>query len=275
MAVIADIDQLTGKLMTNILEIPLGINPSNETIYSDIKDFPHLLVGGTTGSGKTSFLTSMICSLLMKTTPDQLQFMLVDTKMVEMPIYEGIPHLLCPVITDAWEAIDNFKALVRLMEARYEAAKELNAKTLDELNERLSPRDKLPYIVVICDEIADLMMLSKNEVEESITRIAQKARAVGIHLVLATQSPRREVISGLLKSNLPSRLAFAVGSGLDSRIILDSMGAEQLIGRGDALFSAQGRQPFRIQTPFIESSEVEAIVQHWRDQVYWQEKKAA
>lgn len=261
--------------MTNILEIPLGINPSNETIYANIKDFPHLLVGGTTGSGKTSFLTSMICSLLMKATPDQLQFMMVDTKMVEMPIYEDIPHLLCPVITDAWEAIDNFKALVRLMESRYEAAKELNAKTLDELNERLPSRDKLPYIIVVCDEIADLMMLSKHDVEESITRLAQKARSCGIHLVLATQSPRREVISGLLKSNLPTRIAFAVGSGLDSRIILDCMGAEQLIGRGDALFSSQGRQPFRIQTPFIESSEVEAIVQHWRDQVYWQEKRAA
>lgn len=261
--------------MIDILDIPLGVNPSNEEVYADIKDFPHLLIGGTTGSGKTSFLTSMICSLLMKATPADLQLILVDTKMVEFPIYDGIPHLLCPVITDAWEAIDNLRALVALMESRYEAAKELGARTLDELNEKLPPCDKLPYIVVIVDEVADLLLLSKYEVEESITRIAQKARSVGIHLVLATQSPRKEVISGLLKANLPSRLAFAVGSALDSRIILDQGGAEKLIGRGDALFSSQGKQPFRIQTPLVSKEEIEKIVKFWQDQIYWKENLAA
>jgi S-DNA-T family DNA segregation ATPase FtsK/SpoIIIE len=261
--------------MTKVLDIPLGINPSNETIHVDIKDFPHMLVAGTTGAGKTMYLTNMICSLLMKATPDDLQLMLVDSKQVEFPIYEDIPHLLCPVVTDAWEAIDNFQALVGLMESRYEAAKEFNTKTLDELNEKLSPHDKLPYIVVIVDEVSDLMMLSKYEIEESVTRIAQKSRAVGIHLILATQSPRREVITGLMKANLPSRLAFAVGSGLDSRIILDSMGAERLLGRGDALFSSQGKKPFRIQTPLIEKNEIEKLVSFWRDQSYWQERQAA
>lgn len=261
--------------MPDILNIPLGVNPSNESVFVNIKDFPHLLIGGTTGSGKTSFLSSMICSLLMKATPADLQLMLVDTKMVDLPQYEGIPHLLCPVVTDAWEGIDNLRALVALMESRYEAAKELNAKTLDELNERLSPRDNLPYIVVIVDEVADLLLLSKYEVEESIVRIAQKARAVGIHLILATQSPRREVISGLLKANLPSRLAFAVGSALDSRIILDQGGAQDLIGRGDSLFSSQGKQPFRIQTSFVSKEEIKSIVKFWQDQIYWKENLAA
>jgi S-DNA-T family DNA segregation ATPase FtsK/SpoIIIE len=261
--------------MNNILNIPLGVNPSNEVVHVDIKDFPHLLIAGTTGSGKTSYLHSMICSLLMKTTPDQLQFMMVDSKMVELPIYDSIPHLLCPVITDAWEAITSFKALVSFMESRYKLAQEYGAKDLDELNEKLPQHEKRPYILVVVDEMADLMMLSKHEIEESITRLAQKSRAVGIHLVLATQSPRREVVTGLIKSNLPSRLAFAVGSALDSRIILDQGGAQDLIGAGDALFSSQGRTPFRIQTPYVDSEEISAVVKFWQDQVYWQERQAA
>lgn len=261
--------------MSNILGIPLGISPSNEIIHYNLADAPHMLIGGTTGSGKSSFLSSMICSLLMNTTPDDLMFMMIDTKMVELTVYDGIPNLLCPCITDAWDAVDNLKALVAIMEERYKLAQEYGAKNLDELNEKLHPGQKLPYILVVCDEIADLMMLSKHEVEESITRLAQKSRAVGVHLVLATQSPRREVISGLLKSNLPTRLAFAVGSALDSRIILDAQGAQDLLGQGDALFSAQGRAARRIQCPYINSTEIESIIEHWRNQIFWQEKVAA
>lgn len=259
----------------NILDIPLGISPNNEVIYYNLADAPHCLVAGTTGSGKSSFLHSMICSLLMKTTPDDLMFMMIDTKMVELTLYDGIPNLLCPCIADAWDAIDNLKALVATMEQRYKLAQEYGAKDLIELNKKLPIGQKLPYILVVVDEVADLIMLSKHEVEECVVRIAQKARAVGIHLVLATQSPRREVISGLLKANLPSRMAFAVGSALDSRIILDAQGAQDLLGNGDCLFSAQGRPARRIQCPYISSEEINSIVNFWRDQIYWNDKVAA
>jgi DNA segregation ATPase FtsK/SpoIIIE, S-DNA-T family len=243
------------------LTVPLGISPDNKIISHSIKNMPHLLVGGTTGSGKSSGLNSLICSLLLTTTPDELQFMLFDTKQVELTVYEGIKNLITPVVTDPFEAVIHFKALVGMMDKRYKFAQEMGAKSLDELNEKLIPYGhKIPYLLVVVDEIADLMFLSKHEVEESITRIAGKARAVGIHLVLATQSPRREVISGLLKSNLPSRLAFATSSPLDSRIILDKMGAESLLGAGDAMFSDQGKAPVRLQSPFVSSDEIEYIV---------------
>jgi DNA segregation ATPase FtsK/SpoIIIE, S-DNA-T family len=246
------------------LTVPLGISPDNQVISHSIKDMPHLLVGGVTGGGKSIALHSMICSLLMTTTPDELQLMLVDSKCVEMPQYEGIPNLITPVITDAYEAVDFFKALVLMMDKRYKFAQEMGARSLDELNEKLSPENKIPYILVVCDEIADLMFLSKHDVEESITRIAGKARAVGIHVILATQSPRREVISGLLKSNLPSRIGFSTSSSLDSRIIMDSMGCENLLGNGDMLFSNQGKSPIRLQSPLITSAEIESIVDSLR-----------
>lgn len=259
----------------NILDIPLGISPNNEVIYYNLADAPHCLIAGCTGSGKSSMLHSIICSLLMKTTPDELMFMFIDSKQIELTQYDGIPNLLCPCITDAWDAIDNLKALVATMEQRYKLAQEYGAKDLIELNEKLPLGQKLPYILVVIDEVADLMALSKNEVEESVVRIAQKARACGIHLVVATQSPRREVISGLLKTNLPTRMAFAVGSALDSRIILDAQGAQDLLGNGDCLFSEQGRPARRIQCPYISSIEIESIAEHWRNQIYFHDKVAA
>jgi S-DNA-T family DNA segregation ATPase FtsK/SpoIIIE len=260
--------------MNNTLNIPLGISPTNEVISFDLAEAPHCLVAGTTGSGKSTFLHSMICSLLMKTTPDELMFMLIDSKSVELTLYDGIPNLLTPCITDAWDAIDNLKALVATMEQRYKLAKEYNVKDLIELNEKLPTGQKLPYILVVVDEVADLIMLSKHEVEESIVRIAQKARAVGIHLVVATQSPRREVITGILKANLSSRIGFSTTSALDSNII-GVKGCENLLGNGDMMFSNQGRAPIRLQTPFISSEEIDSIVSHWRNQIYWQERVAA
>lgn len=250
----------------SILDIPLGINTSNKVIKYDLTEAPHLLVAGTTGSGKSTFIHAMLCALLSKNTPDDLLIHLTDTKMVELDIYRDIPHLLAPVATDAYEAVDHFQALVSMMNIRYEMVKESGSRSLEEFNNKVNKNDKLPYILVVVDEVADLIMVAKKDIEESIVRIAQKARAVGIHLVLATQSPRRDVISGLLKCNLPSRIAFSTSSELDSRIILDYNGAGNLTGLGDGLFSDQGNPPIRFQAPYISSNEINSIVSHWKSQ---------
>ncbi len=253
---------------------PLGVRPDNNIINCNIPSCPHILVAGQTGSGKSTMLHSMICSLLMKFTPDEVVFHLTDTKKNELDIYNGIPNLIAPVVDDSWDAIQHFQALVHVMENRYQLAQEYNSKNLEELNERLPPGQKLPYILIIVDEIADLMYLSKHTVEESVVRLAQKSRAVGIHLILATQSPRREVVTGLLKANLTSRLAFSTSSELDSRIILDKNGSGQLIGNGDALYSFNGTGLQRLQSPLITSAEISAVVDWWKDQIYWQKEAA-
>ena len=248
------------------LEFPLGVTSDNQILSIDIRKMPHLLIGGTTGSGKSVGLHNMICSLLMATTPDELLILPVDTKMVELTVYDGIPNLICDCVTDGYEAVEYFQALVKLMEDRYHLAQEFGAKSLDELNQKLLPNQKLPYILVVVDEVADLMMINKHSVEESIVRIAQKGRACGMNLVVATQSPRREVITGLLKSNLPSRLAFATSSSLDSRIIIDKNGAQNLLGNGDFLFSWGGRIPTRIQSPYINQTEISSITNFLKSQ---------
>lgn len=248
--------------MTRQLNFPLGLDTNNNIVHLDISEAPHILVGGTTGSGKSSFLHSIICSLLMKITPDELNFLMIDTKMVELTSYDGIPNLISDCVTDAYEAFDYLNALVGMMESRYLMLQEFGAKSLPELNNKLSHDNKIPYILLVVDEIADLMMISKHKVEESIVRLGQKGRACGIHMVLATQTPRREVISGVLKSNLPTRIAFSTASELDSRIIINCNGAAQLLGHGDALFSDQGRKPIRLQTPYISSEEIINIVNH-------------
>lgn len=257
------------------LTIPIGVAPNNSIIARNIRTFPHCLVAGMTGSGKSLALHSMICSLLMKSTPDELLFLLVDTKQVELTMYDEIPNLLTPVVTDAWEAVDHFSALVYTMEERYKLAQKYGARDLTELNDKLPHSQKLPYILVVVDEIADLIYLSKHEIEEAVVRIAQKARAVGIYLVLATQTPRREIITGILKANLSSRIGFTTASELDSRIIIDKNGCGQLTGNGDAVFIFNGKIPQRIQSPFVSSEEIGAIVKHWHDQIYWQKEIAA
>lgn len=257
------------------LTFSLGTDTSNNILSVDIKQAPHFLIAGQTGAGKSNMLNSMICSLLMKTTPDELLFMNVDTKLVELPIYDGIPNLMCPCVTDAYEAINVLQALVQLMEDRYQITQQYKVKNLDELNSKLSPAQKVPYILVVIDEVADLIMLSKHEVEESIVRIAQKARAVGIHLIVSTQSPRREIITGLLKANLPSRLAFSTSSELDSRIIIDKNGAGALLGMGDCLYSQQGKTPQRVQTPYISGEEIESVINHCKQQNNTEELIAA
>lgn len=246
------------------LTFPLGIGPDGSVINCKIPQAPHLLVSGTTGSGKSTMLNSMICSLLSANTPDDLNFMMIDTKQTELIGYENIPHLVTPVITDAYEAIEKLEVLVGIMELRYEEMRRNNVRKIDELNE--NQYHKLPYIFVIIDEVADLMLISKRAVEESIVRIAQKARACGIHLIISTQTPRREIITGILKANLPSRICFQTTSALDSRIVLDQKGGEELLGNGDSLFSDQGRNPIRVQPPYVNSNEINSIVNHWSNQ---------
>jgi DNA segregation ATPase FtsK/SpoIIIE, S-DNA-T family len=241
------------------LTFPLGITPEGEKIYCNLPEMgPHLLVAGTTGSGKSSMLNSMICSLIGRYSPNDLSIIMLDTKMVELTKYEGIDHLATPVVTDAFEAPIIFDGIVNCMNKRYEAACRVGARNLAELNEKQSIR--YPHLLVVCDELADLMMMNKAKIEDSIVKIAQKARAMGIHFVLATQSPRREIVTGILKCNMSSRLAFATSSELDSRIILDQSGASQLLGSGDALFSQQGRKAFRLQSPLITTQEIERLI---------------
>ncbi len=202
---------------------------------------PHLLIAGQTGSGKSVGMNGFILSMLYKNTPSELRMIMVDPKQVELGIYDGIPHLLTPVINSPDKALNALKWGVAEMERRYSTLKPMNARNLEEYNAKVEPKDRMPAIIIIIDELADLMMSgNKKEVEAAITRIAQKARAVGLHLILATQRPSVDVITGLIKANVPSRVAFTVASNVDSRTILDQIGAEDLLGRGDMLYFPTG-----------------------------------
>jgi S-DNA-T family DNA segregation ATPase FtsK/SpoIIIE len=230
---------------------------------------PHLLVAGTTGAGKSGAINSMLSSILMRATPHEVRMVLVDPKQVELTHYDSIPHLLTPVITSPRQAATALQNLVREMEQRYSYMALARTRTLKDLNEVRARRDEpaLPYILCVIDELADLMMVAPADVEDSIIRIAQKARAVGIHLVLATQSPRVDVITGMIKANVPSRIAFAVSSQTDSRVILDQNGAESLLGMGDMLFSPVGSSRLqRIQGAFIDEAQIEQLTDAWRKQ---------
>ncbi len=248
------------------LQIGLGKDISGQAIFSDITKTPHLLVAGATGSGKSVCINSIIVSILTKASPDEVKLLMVDPKKVELTPYNGIPHLLAPVVTEPKKAVSNLKQMVAEMEWRYEMFAETNTRNIDGYNTKVSNDpdthySTLPYIVIIIDELADLMMVASNEVETSIARLAQMARAAGIHLIIATQRPSTDVITGLIKANIPSRIAFAVSSSIDSRTILDSSGAEKLLGRGDMLLSAQGSNNLhRIQGAFLSDEEVENIV---------------
>jgi S-DNA-T family DNA segregation ATPase FtsK/SpoIIIE len=230
---------------------------------------PHLLVAGTTGAGKSGAINAMLSSILLRATPDDVRLVLVDPKQVELNHYEAIPHLLTPVITSPRMAANALQNLVREMEWRYGVMSVKRTRSLIELNKlRVREGEKaLPYILCVIDELADLMMVAPADVEDSIIRLAQKARAVGIHLVLATQSPRVDVITGMIKANVPSRIAFSVSSQTDSRVILDQNGAESLLGQGDLLFSPVGSSRLqRIQGAYIDEPQIEALTGFWARQ---------
>jgi len=251
------------------LTVWLGKDVAGKAIGADLAKMPHLLVAGTTGAGKSGAINAMLSSILLRATPHDVRLVLVDPKQVELNHYESVPHLLTPVITSPRMAANALQNLVKEMEARYSIMSLARTRSLPELNRVRERRGEqhLPYILCVIDELADLMMVAPADVEDSIIRLAQKARAVGIHLVLATQSPRVDVITGMIKANVPSRIAFAVSSQTDSRVILDQNGAESLLGQGDMLFSPVGSSRLqRIQGAYIDEPQIEAITEFWRRQ---------
>lgn len=253
------------------LLVPLGKDVTGVSVFAELDKMPHLLIAGATGSGKSVCVNGIICSLLMRTRPDEVRLMLVDPKKVELSNYNGVPHLISPVITDPKKAAKALRVVVQEMERRYELFASVNARNIagyneyakmhNESHEKENQKEILPFIVVILDEVADLMMVASKDVEDCIMRISQMARAAGIHLIVATQRPSTDVITGVVKANIPSRIAFAVSSSIDSRTILDMSGAEKLLGKGDMLFSPMGASsPIRVQGSFVSDAEVEAIV---------------
>ncbi|MFH1390069.1 MAG: DNA translocase FtsK 4TM domain-containing protein [Candidatus Margulisiibacteriota bacterium] len=250
------------------LYITIGKDLAGSPIYGDLGKMPHLLIAGTTGSGKSVFVNSLIMSILLRARPDEVKMLMIDPKMVELSIYDGIAHLLAPVVTDVRKASATLKTwVIWEMERRYKLFHDMGARNLQAYNNKVDKDQRLPFIVVIIDELADLMMVAANEVEASICRIAQMARATGIHLVVATQRPSVDVITGLIKANIPSRVAFAVATQIDSRVILDSSGAEKLLGRGDMLYNPIGAmKPMRVQGCFLTDKETERVLEFIKKQ---------
>ncbi len=251
------------------LTVWLGKDVAGKAIGADLAKMPHLLVAGTTGAGKSGAINAMLSSVLLRATPHEVRLVLVDPKQVELNHYESIPHLLTPVITSPRMAANALQNLVKEMEQRYGIMSMARTRSLVELNKARAKRGEapLPYILCVIDELADLMMVAPADVEDSIIRLAQKARAVGIHLVLATQSPRVDVITGMIKANVPSRIAFAVSSQTDSRVILDQNGAESLLGQGDMLFNPVGSSRLqRIQGAYIDEAQIAKLTELWRKQ---------
>jgi len=265
------------KEKDQILPIPMGMNVNNETIISDLTKMPHMLVSGTTGSGKSVFINTLISSLIFNKSPKELRFIMVDPKMIELSPYNGIPHLLKPVVTDTNEAKDTLQWAEKEMDRRYQLLSKVGSKDIVSFNETINKGSKaaierknkskidfewseLPYLVIIIDELADLMMTQGKEVEIPITRIAQKARACGIHIIIATQRPSSDIVTGLIKTNFPTRVACKVSSAIDSRTILDTSGAEKLFGYGDLLFLPNGKAMQRLQSAYISEKEVKKLV---------------
>ncbi len=255
------------RKMKSALRIPLGRDVSGNPVVGDLTRMPHLLVAGATGSGKSVCINSILTSLLITNTPATLRLFLVDPKMVELIGYNGIPHLIAPVIVEPKQVVKALRWTIGEMERRYRAFSKAGARDLLRYNERMEKEGKppLPYILFVVDELADIMLVAPEEVEQQITRLAQMARATGIHLILATQRPSVDVVTGLIKANFPARIAFAVTSQVDSRVILDMPGAEQLLGRGDMLYlPPDAGKPKRLQGAFVSEREIQRIVRYWK-----------
>ena len=248
------------------LTLGLGLGTGGEVAAADLAKMPHLLIAGSTGSGKSVCINSVIASIIMQNSPWEVRMLLIDPKRVELTPYNGIPHLIEPVIVEVEKAVLMLKGMIQEMLRRYKVFEEAGVRNIEGYNEKLSLDQKMPLLVVAVDELADLMMSASSDIERSITRLAQLGRATGIHLVVATQRPSVDVVTGLIKANFPSRISFAVASQVDSRTILDSVGAEKLLGRGDMLFQPpDAPKPKRIQGAFISDSEIEKLVEHWKN----------
>lgn len=255
--------------MTSPLKFALGKDVSGSSVVTDLAAMPHLLIAGTTNSGKSVCINSILSCFLMTNTPDQLRLVLVDPKRVELTGYNGIPHLLAPVIVDADRVVGALQWMLREMDSRYHKFSQSGTRNIQEFNAWKIARkeDPIPYLLVVIDELADMMMLAPEETEKSLTRLAQLARATGIHLIIATQRPSTDILTGLIKANFPARIAFAVFSGTDSRVILDQQGAERLLGRGDMLFQApDAAAPVRIQGTYVSDDELSSLASFWRIQ---------
>ena len=258
------------------ISFAVGKDIAGNAVVADLKGMPHLLIAGATGSGKSVCINSIITSILYKASPDEVKLVLIDPKVVELGNYNGIPHLLIPVVTDPGKAAAALNWAVSEMTDRYKKFADENVRDLKTFNSKMEAEDrrdeKMPQVVIIIDELADLMMAAPNQVEESICRLAQLARAAGMHLIVATQRPSVDIITGLIKANIPSRIAFAVSSQFDSRTILDMNGAEKLVGKGDMLFNPQGSgKPLRVQGTFISDEEINRVIQFVKDQAPQQE----
>ena len=256
-----------GKIR-NPLRIGLGQNVAGQSIATSLVKMPHLLVAGATGAGKSVCVNSIIAAFLLQYTPEDLRFVMVDPKRVELTGYNGIPHLVAPVVVEPDRVVGTLQWAMREMDSRYKKLAEKGARNIVEYNKKIGRRrqsERLPYIVIIIDELADLMMMSPEDTERSVTRLAQMARATGIHMIIATQRPSVDVVTGLIKANFPARVAFAVSSSTDSRVILDSVGAERLLGQGDMLFqSPDSAAPLRLQGCYVSPEELDRIIAYWR-----------
>lgn len=250
------------------LLVGLGLDVSGNPVFADLETMPHLLIAGATNSGKSIGVAGILTSLLMRNTPGELRLVLIDPKQVELSLFDGIPHLMTPVVTDMLEVPGVLRALVRILEHRYDLLKDAKVRNIAGYNNKVETTAQLSRIVVVIDELADLMMRYGQECEQAIVQLAQKARAVGIHLVIATQRPSVDVVTGLIKANVPSRIAFAVAQMVDSRTIIDQPGAEKLLGRGDMLFAPieGGGKTTRVQGCYVSEAEVDAVCAHWKGQ---------